>query len=107
LSSTNPLPVFFRFALTKEKTGDTLSANTNLLEECNMAMEKVDYLVKGIPNQILSMFRGFCSIYGKTESEGVIDLMIEYIEKNTSGDKANFKKIVDEYRGSAGKKGKK
>ncbi|HEQ72406.1 MAG TPA: hypothetical protein ENN69_07945 [Spirochaetia bacterium] len=62
-------------------------------------MDKVDYLVKGIPNPILTMFRGFCSIHGKTESEGVIDLMIEYIEKNTAGDKSNINKIVEEYRG--------
>ena len=67
-------------------------------------MEKADLLVKGIPTQILTMFRGFCSIAGKTESEGIIDIMIEYIEKNTGGDKANLKKITDEYRGSAKKK---
>ena len=43
------------------------------------------------------MFRGFCSIAGKSESEGVIDLMIEHIEKNTSGDKKNLKKIIPGY----------
>jgi hypothetical protein len=63
-------------------------------------MDKVDFLVKGVPNSVLTMFRGLCSIGGKTEGEGVIDLMIEHIEKNVSGDKANFKKIVDEYRAS-------
>jgi hypothetical protein len=67
-------------------------------------MEKVDLLVKGVPVPILNMFRGFCSIEGKTESEGVIDIMIDYIEKNTAGDKANLKKIVSDYRGSAKKK---
>lgn len=67
-------------------------------------MDKVDLLVKGVPNPILNMFRGFCSIEGKTESEGVIDIMIEYIEKNTGGDKANLKKVVAEYRASAKKK---
>ncbi len=69
-------------------------------------MEKVDLLVKGVPIQILNMFRGYCSIAGKTESEGVIDIMIEYIEKNTGGDKANLKKLIDEYRASGGKKKK-
>lgn len=69
-------------------------------------MDKVDLLVKGIPNPILNMFRGFCSIEGKSESEGVIDVMIEYIEKNTAGDKTNLKKIVEEYRGINGKKKK-
>jgi len=67
-------------------------------------MEKVDLLVKGIPSAILNMFRGFCSIEGKNESEGVIDIMIDYIEKNTAGDKSNLKKVVDEYKGAAKKK---
>jgi hypothetical protein len=67
-------------------------------------MDYVDFLVKGVPNSILTMFRGLCSINGKTEGEGVIDLMIEHIEKNVSGDKANFKKITDEYRASLKKK---
>ncbi|MBN2442283.1 MAG: hypothetical protein JXJ04_13095 [Spirochaetales bacterium] len=67
-------------------------------------MEKVDLLVKGVPVPILNMFRGFCSIEGKTESEGVIDIMIEYIEKNTGGDKQHFKKVVEEYRSSSKKK---
>jgi len=67
-------------------------------------MDKVDLLVKGVPSQLLNMFRGFCSLAGKTETEGVIDLMIEHIDKNTGGDKANLKKIVDEYRASIKKK---
>lgn len=67
-------------------------------------MEKVDLLVKGIPTPILNMFRGFCSIEGKNESEGIIDVMIDYIDKNTGGDKANLKKVVDEYRGNQKKK---
>jgi hypothetical protein len=67
-------------------------------------MDKVDLLVKGVPVPVLNMFRGFCSIEGKSESEGIIDIMIDYIEKNTGGDKANLKKIVSEYRASAKKK---
>lgn len=63
-------------------------------------MEKVDLLVKGVPNSILKMFRGYCSIAGKTDSEGVIDVMIEHIENNTGGDKKNLTKIIDEYRSS-------
>jgi hypothetical protein len=69
-----------------------------------MAMDQVEFLVKGVPNSVLTMFRGLCSIMGKTEGEGVIDLMIEHIEKNFSGDKSNFKKVVDEYRASQKKK---
>ena len=63
-------------------------------------MEKFDMLVKGVPSSIMKMFRGFCSIEGKSESEGVIDIMIEYIEKNTAGDKSNLNKIVEDYRNS-------
>jgi hypothetical protein len=54
-------------------------------------MEKVDFLVKGIPNSILTMFRGICSITGKSEGEGTIDLIIESIDKNFGGDKTSFK----------------
>ena len=63
-------------------------------------MEKVDVLVKGVPTSILTMFRGYCSIAGKTESEGIIDIMIEHIEQNTGGDKKNLQNIIDEYRSS-------
>jgi hypothetical protein len=74
-----------------------------LTKEAKMA-DSVDFLVKGIPNSLLTMFRGLCSINGKTEGEGVIDLIIEHIDKNFSGDKANFKKTVDDYRASKKKK---
>jgi hypothetical protein len=67
-------------------------------------MDKVDLLVKGVPSAILTMFRGFCSINGKSDGEGVIDLMIEHLEKNVGGDKSNLKKTVDEYRTSLKKK---
>jgi hypothetical protein len=67
-------------------------------------MDKVDLLVKAVPVPILNMFRGFCSIEGKSESEGIIDIMIEYIDKNTGGDKQNLKKVVSEYRASMKKK---
>lgn len=66
--------------------------------------DKVDFLVKGIPNSILTMFRGLCSINGKTETEGAIDLIIEHIDKVYGGDKSAFKKTVDEYRASLKKK---
>jgi hypothetical protein len=63
-------------------------------------MEKIDFLVKGMPVAILNMFRGFCTLEGKSESEGIIDIMIEYIDKNTGGSNANLKKIAEEYRAS-------
>ena len=61
-------------------------------------MEKIDFLVKGMPVAILNMFRGFCTLEGKTESQGIIDVMIDYIDKNTGGSNENLKKIVEEYR---------
>ena len=61
-------------------------------------METVELLVKGIPQPIFNMFRGFCSVEGKTESEGVIDVMIDYLEKSTGGGNENLKKVVEEYR---------
>jgi hypothetical protein len=67
-------------------------------------MDKADILVKGVPTAFISMFKGFCSIEGKEESEGIIDCMIEYIDKNTGGDKANLKKIIAEYRNSQKKR---
>jgi hypothetical protein len=67
-------------------------------------MEKIDLLVKGVPVAILNMFRGFCTLESKTESEGVIDVMIDYIDKHTGGSNANFKKIVEEYRSGKKKK---
>ena len=67
-------------------------------------MDKADILVKGVPTAFISMFKGFCAIEGKEESEGVIDCMIEHIEKNTGGDKANLKKLISEYRNSQKKK---
>ncbi|HAE22541.1 MAG TPA: hypothetical protein DCG47_09515 [Spirochaetaceae bacterium] len=67
-------------------------------------VEKVDFLVKGIPSSVISMFRGLCAINGKTDAEGAIDLIIEHIDKVYGGDKAAFKKTVDEYRSSIKKK---
>ncbi|PKL23253.1 MAG: hypothetical protein CVV47_16295 [Spirochaetae bacterium HGW-Spirochaetae-3] len=69
-----------------------------------MAADKVDFLVKGVPNSILTMFKGLCSITGRNDSEGMIDLIIEYIDKNYGGDKAVFKQLVDDYRASTKKK---
>jgi len=67
-------------------------------------IDKSDILVKGVPKAILSMFQGFCTMEGKSEGEGIIDCMIDYIDKYTAGDQANFKKVVTEYRASQKKK---
>jgi hypothetical protein len=67
-------------------------------------MEKIDILVKGCPLTIHNMFKGYCSMTGKTISEGIIEAMIASIEKNVGKENAELKAIVDEYRRSAKKK---
>jgi hypothetical protein len=67
-------------------------------------MEKIDILVKGCPLTIHNMFKGYCSMTGKTISEGIIDTMIAQIEKNVGKDNAELKAIVDEYKRGGKKK---
>lgn len=67
-------------------------------------MEKIDILVKGCPLPIHNMFKGYCSMTGKTISEGIIDAIIDAIQKNVGKENAELKAIVDEYRRSAKKK---
>jgi hypothetical protein len=67
-------------------------------------MEKIDILVKGCPLTIHNMFKGYCSMTGKTISEGIIDTMIASIEKSVGKDNAELKAIVDEYKRSGKKK---
>ncbi len=64
-------------------------------------MDKIDILTKGCPVPIYNMFNGYCSIQGRTVSEGVIELMIQTIEKANGRGNAILKNIVDEYRVSA------
>ena len=61
-------------------------------------MEKIDILVKGVPVPIHNMFKGFCSLRGKSVSEGIIDSMISVIEQSSGVASENLKAIVDEYQ---------
>ena len=61
-------------------------------------MEKIDVLVKGVPVPINNMFKGFCSLRGKSVSEGIIDSMIAVIEQSSGGVNENLKTILGEYR---------
>ena len=67
---------------------------------------KFGRLVPGqkVKSRVVSISGDFVYIDIGGKSEGVIDLMIEYIEKNSAGDKSNFKKVVDEYRATLKKK---
>lgn len=61
-------------------------------------MEKLDILVKGCPVPIHNMFNGYCSLSGKSISEGIIDAMIVVIEKS-SGENQDLQAIAADYRG--------
>jgi hypothetical protein len=64
-------------------------------------MEKIDVLIKGVPVPINNMFKGLCSLRGKSVSEGVIDSMIAAIEQSSGGMNENLKVILGEFRMSA------
>ena len=61
-------------------------------------MEKIDVLVKGVPVPIHNMFKGFCSLRGKSVSEGIIDSMISVIEQSSGGVNENLQAILGELR---------
>jgi hypothetical protein len=44
-------------------------------------MEKIDILVKGVPVPVHNMFKGICSMTGKSVSEGVIEIMTAHVQK--------------------------
>jgi hypothetical protein len=64
-------------------------------------MEKIDVLVKGVPVPINNMFKGLCSLRGKSVSDGIIDAMISVIEESSGGMNENLQMILGEYRVSA------
>ena len=64
-------------------------------------MEKIDILVKGVPVPIHNMFKGFCSLRGKSMSQGVIESMISVIEQSSGPANPDWQTIVDEYETTA------
>jgi len=44
-------------------------------------MEKIDILVKGVPVPVHNMFKGMCSMQGRSVSEGIVELMTAYVQK--------------------------
>ncbi|UCF96736.1 MAG: hypothetical protein JSV89_16375 [Spirochaetaceae bacterium] len=64
-------------------------------------MEKIDVLVKGVPVPIHNMFKGFCSLRGKSVSQGIIDSMIAVIEQSSGSMNENLRAILGEYQGSS------
>lgn len=45
-------------------------------------MEKIDILVKGVPVPTHNMFKGLCSVAGKSVSDGIIEAIGDWIRKN-------------------------
>jgi hypothetical protein len=67
-------------------------------------MEKIDVLVKGVPVPIHNMFKGLCSLRGRSVSEGIIDSMISVIEQSGGAVNANLQEILGEYQISGKRK---
>ena len=64
-------------------------------------MEKIDVLVKGVPVPIHNMFKGFCSLRGKSMSQGIIESMISVIEQSSGEANPELRTIFDEYETTA------
>jgi hypothetical protein len=50
-------------------------------EEVMEKTERLDVLVKGIPVKTHNIFKGICAMHDKTVNEGIIDAMMDYIER--------------------------
>jgi hypothetical protein len=61
-------------------------------------MEKIDILIKGVPVPAHNMFKGLCSVAGKSVSDGVIEAMGDWIRKNAGG------AVAEELSGKQAKK---
>lgn len=61
-------------------------------------MEKIDILVKGVPVPTHNMFKGLCSVAGRSISEGIIEAMDAWIRKYAGG------VVAEEVSGKPGRK---
>jgi hypothetical protein len=61
-------------------------------------MEKIDVLVKGVPVPIHNMFKGLCSLRGKSVSQGMIESMISVIEQTSGEATPDLRIIAGEYQ---------
>ena len=57
-------------------------------------MEKIDILVKGVPVPIHNMFKGICSMSGRSVSDGVIEAMVAFVEKASGGQSDTLKSFM-------------
>ncbi len=68
-----------------------------------MAVDKIDVLVKGIPNQLYNIFKGFSAMKNVSVNDGMIDAMALWIEKN-GGKNDAVSQIMDQLHGVARKR---
>lgn len=62
-------------------------------------MDKLDLLVKGIPVQLHSIFKGFCAMKNQSVNDGMIESMALYIEKAGGGKNAAVDEIMKKLAG--------
>lgn len=65
--------------------------------------EKMDLLVKDIPVQLHSIFKGFCAMKNLTVNDGMIEAMAVFIEETGGGPNEAVDQIMGTRR-STGKK---
>ncbi len=63
-----------------------------------MAAEKMDLLVKEIPVQLHSIFKGFCAMQNVTVNDGMIEAMAVFIEKVGGGKNQAVDQIMAKLR---------
>jgi len=61
-------------------------------------MEKVDILIKGVPVPIHNMFKGLCSVSGRSVSDCVIEAMVSFIESSSGGQNDTLRNMLEGQR---------
>lgn len=66
--------------------------------------EKMELLIKDIPVQLHSIFKGFCAMKSLSVNEGIIEAMAVFIEKVGGGKNEAVEEIMEKQRSAAKKK---
>jgi hypothetical protein len=65
--------------------------------------DKMEVLVKNIPDQLYNIFKGFCAMKSISVNDGMIEAMAAFIEKAGGGKNEAVEEIMEKLR-PAGKK---
>ncbi|HUZ18903.1 MAG TPA: hypothetical protein VMV68_10990 [Spirochaetia bacterium] len=65
--------------------------------------DKMEVLVKAIPDQLYNIFKGFCAMKNMSVNDGMIEAMAAFIEKTGGGKNEAVDEIMEKLR-PAGKK---